>query len=56
MHPQNFFAAFDVGQIDGDLSIETSGTKQRRIEDIRAVGRGDDDHTFLSVEAVHFDE
>ncbi len=32
------------------------GTQQRRIEHIGAVGRGDDDHAFLRVEAIHLDE
>ena len=56
MHPQNFFAALHVRQIDRDLAIETAGTQQRRIEHIRPVGRGDNDDAFLRVEAVHLDE
>ena len=56
MHAQNFFAAFHVRQIDGDLAIETSGTQQRRIENIGPVRRRDDDDAFLGVEAVHLDE
>ncbi len=30
VNPQNFFAAFHVGQIDGDLAIETARAQQRR--------------------------
>src|SRR5438132_1529377 len=56
VHPQNFFASFHIGKIDRDLSIETSRTQQRRIENIGTVGRGDDDDTFLRVEAVHLDQ
>src|ERR1700730_1300039 len=56
MHAQNFFAAFHVRKIDGDLSIETSGTQQRWIENVRPIRRGDDDDTFLCIEAVHLDK
>src|SRR5713226_495973 len=56
MHAQNFFAAFYVRQIDGDLSIETSGPQQRRIENIGSVRRRNDNHAFLRVEAIHLDE
>ena len=56
MDAQNFFAAFHVGKIDGDLPIETAGTQQCRIENVRAVRRGDDDDTFLRIEAVHLNE
>ena len=56
MHAQNFFAAFHVGKIDGDLAIETARAQQRRIEHIGPVGRRDDDDAFLGIEAIHLDE
>ena len=56
MHAQNFLAAFHIGEIDRDLSIETARAQERRIEHVRPVGRGDDDHAFLRIEAVHLDE
>ena len=31
-------------------------TQQRRIENVRAVGRRDDDHAFVALETVHLDE
>ena len=56
MHPQDFFAAFHVGQIDGDLAIETARAQQRRIEHVGPVGGRDDDDAFLGIEAIHLDE
>src|SRR5947208_1522492 len=52
----SFFAAFHVGQIDGDLSIKASGAEQCRIEHVGAVRRRDDDDAFLRVEPVHLHE
>src|SRR5439155_15073715 len=46
----------DVGEMDGDLAIETSGTQQRRVKNIRSVRCGNDDHPLLGVEAVHLNE
>src|SRR5690606_3207294 len=37
--------ALHVGAVDGDLPVETARTQQRRVEDVGAVGRGDEDHT-----------
>ena len=56
MDPQNFLAAFYIGQINGYLAIETAGAKQSGIENIGAVGSGDDNNAFLSIESVHLDE
>jgi len=56
MHPQNSSRPFTFGKIDGDLAIETPRAQQRRIENIGAIRRGDDDDAFLRVEAIHLDE
>ena len=56
MHAQDFFAAFDVRQIDSDLTIEAARSQQRRIKNVRPVGGSDDYDTFLGVEAVHLHE
>src|SRR5205823_8624034 len=42
--------------VNGDLSIKAAGAEQRWVENIGAVGRGDDDDAFLRIEPVHFDE
>ena len=48
--------ALKVGTLDGDLPVEAAGTQQRRVEDVGPVGRGDEDHAALDVEAVHLDQ
>src|SRR4029077_3664640 len=56
VHAQNFFAAFHIGKVDGDLSIEASGPQKRWVENVRAVCRRDNDDAFLRVEPIHLDK
>src|SRR5579863_9615368 len=56
MHRENLGAAFDVGAVDYDLTIEATRTQQRRIEDVRTVRCGDQDHAGVRIEAVHLNE
>ncbi len=56
MHLQNLGPALDVGTRHHDLAIETTGTQQRRVEDIRAVGCGDQDNALVRFEPVHLDQ
>ncbi len=56
VHAQDLLAALEVGIADGHLPIEPAGTQQRRIEDVGAVGRRDDDDAVGLREAVHLDE
>ena len=49
-------AALEVGRSTGDLPVEAAGAQQRRVEDVGAVGRGDEDDAALDVEAVHLDQ
>ena len=44
------------GRAHDDAAIEAAGTKQRRIENIGPVGRGDQNDAFIRFEAVHFDQ
>jgi hypothetical protein len=46
-------AAFLVGAVDQHLAVEAAGAQQRRVEDFRAVGGGEDDQPDRGVEAVH---
>jgi hypothetical protein len=48
--------ALHVRAVDRDLAVEAAGAQQRRVEDVGPVGRGDEDHAALDVEAVHLDE
>ena len=56
VHLEDLLAAVEVGSVDADLAVETTGTQQRRVEDVGAVRRRDHDDVRLDVEAVHLDE
>ena len=56
VHPQDGLAALHVGGVDRDLPVEPARAQQRRVEDVRPVGGGDQDHAALGVEAVHLDQ
>ena len=56
VHTQDRLAALEVGAVDHDLTVETSGTQQRGVENVGTVGRREEDHAGLDVEAVHLDE
>src|SRR5262249_9553057 len=45
-----------VGSRHDDAAIETTGAKDRRVEDVGTVGGGDDDDAFVRFEAVHLDQ
>ncbi len=49
-------ATVRVGRGDLDLSVESAGTQQRRIEYVGTVGRRDQDHATANIEAVHLDQ
>ena len=50
---QDIGAALAVWRVDHDGPIETPGPQQRRIEDVRTVRGGEDDHAFCAGEPVH---
>src|ERR1051325_2441381 len=56
MHLQDFLAPARVRKVDGDLAVETARARQGCIENVRTVGRSDDDDAAQLIEAVHFDE
>ena len=53
---QNVLASLDVGIADVDLAVKAAGAQQRGVEDVRAVGRRENDHAVVRAEAVHLDE
>ena len=53
---EDLAAAATVGPVDDDLPVEAAGAQQRRVEDVRPVGRGDQDDVLVDREAVHLDE
>ena len=56
MHAQDLFAAGEVGIGHHDMTVETAGTQQRRIQHVGTVGGGDQDDAFIGFEAVHLDQ
>ena len=56
VHGQDLGAALAVGAVDHDLAVEAAGAQQRRVEDVRPVGGGDEDDVVLHLEAVHLDQ
>ena len=46
----------EVGTVDDDLAIESSGPEQGGVEDVGTIGGGDEDHAPSRVEAVHLDQ
>ena len=49
-------ATFDVRATDDHAAVKSTGTKQRRVENVRAVGRSHQDHAVVRFETVHFDQ
>ena len=56
VHLEDLLAALEVGRVDADLAVEAARAQQRGVEDVGAVGRGDQDDVGLDVEAVHLDQ
>jgi hypothetical protein len=53
---ENLLAALAIGAIHRHLTVETARPEQSRIEDVGAVGGGDQDDVVLDLEAVHLDQ
>ena len=56
MHLEDLDAALLVRAIDQDLAVEAAGPQQRRVEDLRPVGRGEQDDALARIEAVQLDQ
>ena len=54
VHLEDLGAACDVRVGHRDLAVEAAGAQQRRVQDVRAVRRRDQDDAFAAGEAVHF--
>src|SRR3989442_453459 len=54
--PQDLLPALHVGHVHYDLPVEPARAQQCRVEDVRPVGGGEQDHAVVRLEAVHFDE
>ena len=56
MDAQDRLATRAVGEGDGDLPVEFARSQQGRVQNVRPIGRGDDDDARLVVEPIHLDE
>ena len=54
MNLEDILSAAQVGIIYGNLTVKAPGTQQRRVKDVGAVGRRNDDNALICTEAVHF--
>jgi hypothetical protein len=56
VHLQDRDAAAQVRPRHDHAAVEAAGAQQRRVQHVRPVGRGDQDHALVALEAVHLDE
>ena len=56
VHREDALTPVQVGPRHDDAAVEAAGPKDRRVEHVGPVGRGDDDDTLARLEAVHLDE
>ena len=56
VHVEDLFPFLEFGQFHMDLTVKTSGTHQRFVQNIGAVGRRQDDHARIGAETVHFSQ
>ena len=48
--------AFKVGELDRHAAVKAARARERRVERLGAVGRGNDDDALVGAEAVHLGE
>jgi len=56
VHLENLLSAANVRKTHNHLPIESSGTQQRRVEDIWPVGSRHDNDPIINLKAIHFDQ
>src|SRR5579872_2173179 len=56
VYAENLFASANVRTGNHYAAIKAAGAQQRRIKNVRTVGRSDQDHAVVGFKAVHFDE
>ena len=56
MHAQNLLAALHVRTVDRNLTVKTAGTQQCRVQNVGAVGGGDQDDRLALLKTVHLDQ
>ena len=56
MHFDDLFTSLDIRQSDDDLSVKSARSEQRRVQNVRTVGRRQNDDAGILREAVHFNQ
>ena len=56
MNLEDSLSALQVGRIDDDLAVKSSRSQERGVQDVRTVGRGQEDNSRGRVKAVHLDK
>ncbi len=56
MHLQNLLATFHVWCVDLDLTVESTRSKQSRVQDVGSVGCCNQNHIGLGIKTVHLDK
>src|SRR2546423_11779535 len=56
MDLQDGLATAHIRKVDRDLPVKSARTQQSGIQNVRTIGGGNDNNTFLSIEPVHFDQ
>jgi hypothetical protein len=49
-------AAIHVGTVQNHATVEATGPKKGRIQNVRPVGGGNDNHIGVGIKAIHLDE
>ena len=53
VHLEDGLSLHHVGHVDVDLAVETPGTHQRAVQDVRTVGRRENDDPTVGAKSVH---
>src|ERR1700748_1113616 len=56
MNTENFFTSANIWKWNHNAAIKSSRTQKRRIQHVRPVGCGNQDHAFIRLKAVHLDK
>ena len=56
MHAQDLLAALHIRTVDRNLTVKTAGTQQRRIQNVGAIGCGNQDDRLALLKTVHLDQ
>src|SRR5689334_7470508 len=53
MHAQDLGASLAIRRVNHDRAVESAGSEQSGVENVRAIGGGEDDDAFGARKAIH---